>query len=434
MRTPRIMQRPRHAITCMAAVVFVCLPILGCGLLDELLTGDEPDLVPGDTASGDAMAGLSDQEIAYLTLLFTRAGLPFDLNNIPADTDGDAYPNGVDEDADGDGIVNVDDDDIDGDGIKNTEDADIDGDRLLNDEDPDIDADGVENDDDFDADSDGLSDRFDLNDDGDDEPDDEDEDDMADEPKTGLEDLADRLKRGALSENDKNRIVDEILKRLDSQDLKNQLQAALVDIVAQATDPDRLARPLTVPAGVDAIDQLYEQLDDAIKEAKRGQFNPNGPFQNRARERKAAEDMVLRARTMATIGRTFPTMLIDDINESTKKLRSDMGPERLLAFTQGMRDHVNPNAIGGIGSEKRELDALTLGGSVMGKSFSDADPEDIFDGIERLRSRAVLADPSEGTTAKYSRLLNRLSEIKQQSAGKTLNEAVTQVVMEDGGP
>lgn len=427
-------RRIRRAAVYAVAIVFACLPMFGCGLLDELLTGDEPDDLPGDTTTGQAIAGLSDQEIAYLTLLFTRAGLPFDLNNIPADTDGDAYPNSVDEDADGDGIMNVDDDDIDGDGIKNDEDRDIDGDRAENDDDPDIDADGIENDEDFDADSDGLSDRFDLNDDGDDEPDDEDEDDMSDEPKTGLDDLADRLKRGLLTDADKSKIVDEILKRLNSQDLKNQLQAALIDIVAQATDPDRLARPLTVPAGVDAIDQLYEQLDDAIKEAKSGQFNPNGPFQNRARERKAAEDMVLRARTMATIGRTFPTMLIDDINESTKKLRSDMGPERLLAFTQGMRDHVNPNAIGGIGSEKRELDALTLGGSVMGKAFGDADADDIFDGIERLRARAVLADPLEGTTAKYSRLLNRLSEIKQQSAGKTLDEAVTQVVMEDGGP
>ena len=40
-------------------------------------------------------------------------------------------------------------------------------------------------------------------------------------------------------------------------------------------------------------------------------------------------------------------MLIDDINESTKTLRSDIGPERLLEFTQGLKDHISPNAIGG---------------------------------------------------------------------------------------
>lgn len=395
---------------------------------------EDPDFGNGTDGEQDQVARLSDEEIAYLTLLFTRAGLPFDLNNIPADTDGDAVPNSVDEDADGDGILNVDDDDIDGDGIINAEDPDIDGDRIGNDEDPDIDADGIENDDDFDADSDSLSDRFDLNDDGDDEPDDEDEDDMGDEPLGDLEDLADRLRRGFMTERDRNTIVKEILERLNTPTLKTEFQDALDELVMLATDPNRLARPLTVPANVDALDQIYEQLRLAIREAKRGQANPNGPFQNQARERKAAEDMLLRAKTAVAMAKNFPTMLIDDINESTKKLRADMGPERLLEFTQGMRDRINPNAIGGIGSEKRELDALTLGGSVMGKAFTDADSDSIFDGIERLRARAVLADPLEGSTAKYSRLLNRLSEIKSQSAGASLDDAVTQVVMEDGGP
>jgi len=412
------------------------------GLLSTVILGAAL-LVTACTPSGEALinppktgvepTGLSSDEIAYLALLFSRAGLPFDLSNIPPDTDGDAIPNIVDPDVDGDGVPNEDDPDIDGDGILNTQDPDIDGDNFENDLDFDIDGDGIANDDDFDADADGLSDRFDLNDDGDDEPDDEDLDDMDDEPKTGLEDLADRLKRGLLSDSDKDRIVQEIMSRLSSDDLKLQLGNALVNLILEATSPDRLARPLTVPAGIDALDQLYEQLDEAIKEAKRGQFDPNGPFQNRARQRKAAEDMVLRARTMATMARAFPTMLIDDINESTKRLRSDVGPERLLEFAQGISDHISPGAIGGVTSEKRELDALTKGGSVIGSAFGDADVDGIFDGIDRLRARAAdtSANPLESSSAKYDRMLNRLAEIKSQSSSTSLDDAVTQVEAEN---
>lgn len=406
--------------------------VLGVALLMMACSPSGQSLINPPKAVTDP-SGLSPEEIAYLSLLFSRAGVPFDLSNIPPDTDGDAIPNIVDPDVDGDGVPNADDDDIDGDGLLNTEDPDIDGDTFDNDFDFDIDGDGIANDDDFDADADGLSDRFDLNDDGDDEPDDEDEDDMGDEPKAGLEDLADRLKRGLLSDDDKDRIAQEITNRLDSDDLKLRLRTALADIVTQATNPNRLARPLTVPAGVDAIDQLYEQLDEAIKEAKRGQFDPNGPFQNRARERKAAEDMVLRARTMATVAHAFPTMLIDDINESTKKLRADMGSDRLLEFSQGLRDHISPGAIGGITSEKRELDALTKGGSVIGSAFRDADVDGIYDGIERLRARAAdtSANPLESSAAKYDRMLNRLSQLKRQSSGLSLDDAVTQVEMEN---
>ncbi len=388
--------------------------------------------------SDEAATGLSVEEIAYLTLLFQRAGVAFDLSSIPPDTDGDAMPNSVDEDADGDRIENTEDDDIDGDGKPNTQDADIDGDGAANDDDEDIDADSIQNDEDDDADADGLDDRFDLNDDSDDEPDDEDADDAGDdedsEPKTGLEGLSDRLKRGLLSENDKGRIAQEILDRLNSDDLKVQLQAALVDLVDSATDPDRLARSLTVPAGVHAVDQFYEQLDDAIKEAKRGQFDPDGPFQNRARERKAAEDMVHRARALASTARAFPTMLIDDVNESVKSLRESLDGARLTTFAASLRDHVSPNAIGGIGSEKRELDALTKGGNVLGGAFRDADAEALFDGIERLRARAATADPLEGSAAKYDRLLNRVAEIKRQSSSISINDALTQVETEDGGP
>lgn len=410
--------------------------------------GSEPQQTQADNSSpaaaasdalGDAPAGLSPEELAYLSLLFSRAGAPFDLSNIPPDTDGDAIPNSVDEDADGDGIQNTDDDDIDGDGLPNADDPDIDGDGAGNDDDADIDADGILNDEDDDADADGLDDRFDLNDDGDDEPDDEDADDAGDDedsgPKAGLEGLSDRLKRGLLSENDKGRIVQEILDRLNSDDLKVQLQAALVDLVASATDENRLAKPLTVPAGVHAVDQLYEQLDDAIKQAKRGQFDPEGPFQNRARERKAAEDMVHRARALASTARAFPTMLIDDVNESVKSLRESLEGDRLTTFASSLRDHINPNAIGGIGSEKRELDALTLGGKIIGGAFKDADSEGLFDGIERLRARAATADPTvESQAQKYDRLLTRLSAIKSQSSSISLDDAVTQVETEDGGP
>jgi hypothetical protein len=412
---------------CALAIALAFLPLNGCDV------SALPDLGAPDGGKGDPTGGLSEDELAYLTLLFSRAGVPFDLANIPPDTDGDAIPNIVDPDVDGDGILNADDPDIDGDGELNTEDADIDGDEVENDDDEDIDGDGIENDDDSDADADSLSDRFDLNDDGDEEPDDEDEDDEDDEPKKGLEDLADRLKRGLLSENDKGRIAQEIMDRLNTLQLKNELQSALVELVAQATDPDRLARPLTVPAGVDAVDQLYEQLGEAIKEAKRGQFNPDGPFQNKARERKAAEDMVLRAKTMTTMARAFPTVLIDDVAESTKTLRSDIGPERLLEFTQGLRDHIAPGAIGGIASEKRELDELIKGGSVIGKSFGDADADSIFDGIERLRARAADThlNPLEGSAAKYNRMLNRLSQLKSQSSSLSLDDAVTQVESEN---
>jgi len=215
----------------------------------RLPQSDQPILEfdgPLPVAAADDETIFSDEELAYLALLFSRAGLDFDLSQIPLDTDGDAIPNVVDDDVDGDGILNAEDDDIDGDGELNIEDDDIDGDGIANDDDDDVDGDGIENDDDPDADSDGLSDRWDLDDDNDGTADDEDEDDMDDEPKSRLEDLVDAVaNRGWLSDFERQQIAIELARRFDDPGESAEILAIIRDATLLN---ETAARPVPVNA------------------------------------------------------------------------------------------------------------------------------------------------------------------------------------------
>ena len=386
------------------------------------------------TNADDDNAIFSDEELAYLALLFSRAGLDFDLSQIPLDTDGDAIPNIVDDDIDGDGVLNSEDDDIDGDGQPNGDDDDIDGDGIDNDDDDDIDSDGIENDDDPDADSDGLSDRWDLDDDGDGTTDDEDEDDMDDEPKSGLEDLVDAVaNRGWLSTFEQDRIAIELARRFDDFDEVIEIFQIIDDATTQNEMGNRPAPENGVPSDHNAIDEIYKQLAGAIEEAKRGQFNPDGPIANDMRLRKALNDFKARAQGVVNAAEKFGSVSLGEISDGIEELRPGLGEERFEEFIQRLTDKVPQDRLGQTESETQEFGLLVKGGSSIGERFDgdDATAEKILDGISRLRSLIADEQSDEPNEDEFDRLLNRLSEIKAESSGITLQDAIGQI--EDEG-
>ncbi len=433
-------------------ILFACnsnVPSNGNGPGGELLTGMIANPHSGEAvfqnatphSEGTGEQHLSDEELAYLALLFSRAGVDFDLSRIPLDTDGDAIPNVVDDDIDGDGLLNPEDDDIDGDGKPNTDDNDIDGDGIDNDDDDDIDSDGIENDDDPDADSDGLSDRWDLDDDGDGTADDEDEDDMDDEPKSRLEDLVDAVaNRGWLSDFERQQIAIELARRFDDPGES----AELFGIIRDATLlNETAARPAPVNANVNdtspypsdhnAIDEIYKQLTGAIEEAKRGQFNPDGPIANDARLRNALNDFKARARAVVDAASQFGSVRLGEISDGIEELRPGLGQARFGEFIQGIADNVPPDRLGQTESETQEFNLLVKGGSSIGEAFDDNDTraDKILDGISRLRSLVADEQSGEPDEDEFDRLLDRLSEIKSEASGITLEDAIDQIEMEE---
>jgi len=436
-------------------VVLVGMALLGCtaesplrndlaadGLLAGTPSQPDPNQPAFDDSSGlsdatfdTALAlGLSDEEVAYLSLLFSRAGLDFDLTRIPADTDGDAIPNVVDEDIDGDCILNSDDRDVDGDGELNVEDDDIDGDGVDNDDDDDIDSDGLANDDDPDADSDGLSDRWDLDDDSDGISDDEDEDDMDDEPRSRLEDLVDAVaNRGWLNDFEQQQIAIELARRFDNLDDADEFAA----ILRRAEFLNGLGgrpEPLDdMPRDFNAVDEIYKQLAGAIDEAKRGQFNPDGPIANSMRLQRALADFKVRANAVVASGELFGGVRLGEIGDGIVELGAGLGRDRLDEFINQMRDTVPTDSLGDSESEGREFGLLVKGGSRIGDAFDDENADTILGGISRLRTLALGGPDGDPDEEEFDRLLTRLSDIKSDASGINLDDAIDQIVEEESG-
>lgn len=375
--------------------------------------------------------GLTNEEIAYLTVLFASAGLEFDPDGtIPADNDGDGVANIVDDDVDGDGIPNGEDDDIDGDGEPNRDDQDIDGDGISNDDDPDIDGDGEPNDEDADADGDGLSDRWDLNDDGDGEPDDEDEDNEGDEPSDTLEDLVARLQGGLVTDGDRDKIAHEIADRLNSPAQEATLRGLIDELELQAVSPNRGVSPSDAPPAINAIDELYLQLGDAIDQARRSQPNPRGPLSN-TRMTAALNDFIDRGQAMKRLGAIFPTVPLGVASEQVADLRTAFAGDRLTEIATRMGEHVNPDARGSEAEERRELEQIGKGAASLGRAFRDDEPEDILDGVDRLRALADRLEDEDEREAFYGDLLERVSEVSEESSGSSLDDVLTQVEQEN---
>lgn len=376
--------------------------------------------------------GLSNEEVAYLSLLFSRAGLEFDLSQIPIDTDGDAFPNVVDEDIDGDGVLNPDDDDIDGDGTLNANDEDIDGDGVDNDDDDDIDSDGIENDDDPDADSDGLSDRWDLDDDSDGTSDDEDEDDMEDEPKSRLEDLVDAVaNRGWLNEFERQQIAIELARRFDNLDDADEIAALLRRAELLNGLGGRPEPAEGHPRGINAIDEVYKQLAGAIEDAKTGQFNPDGPIANATRLQNALQDFKTRANAVVKTAELFEIVRLGEIGDGVAQLGEGLGGDRLGEFIDGMRNAVPAAKLGMGDTEKKELSLLVKGGSRIGDSFDDEDADHILTGISRLRSLVADNPDDDPNVVEFDRLLDRLSNIKSGDSDINLDDAIDKIVEEE---
>ena len=90
-------------------------------------------------------------------------------------------------------------------------------------------------------------------------------------------------------------------------------------------------------------------------------------------------------------------------------------------------EHVSPDARGSEADERRELQQIGKGAASIGRAFGDDKPDDILDGVDRLRARAnMLADEDERETFDDD-LLARVSEVKEESPGRSLDEVITQV-------
>ena len=373
--------------------------------------------------------GLTDEETAYLSLLFSRAGREFDLSQVPIDTDGDGFPNVVDDDIDGDGLPNSEDADVDGDGIPNDEDDDVDDDGISNDDDEDIDGDGVENDADPDADGDGLSDRWDLDDDGDGEPDDEDEDDQDDEPKSRLEDLVDAVaSRGWLTDAEQERIAREIAARFDDFDEVIALYALLDRAERLNEQPGRPAPASGFARDINAVDELYKLLDPAIEEAKRGQFNPDGPIANNRRLKRALASFKRNAEALVTGAEVFGAVRLEEISDGITDLDAGLGPNRLAAFVDGIGVSVPPTQLGRRDAEQREWNLFVTGGSRLGSAFHEARADDVLAGISVLRTLATPEGGEDVDEKTYEQLLERVEE---QAEDRELADVIAQVVEEE---
>jgi len=331
-------------------------------------------------------------------------------------------------DIDGDGIPNGDDPDVDGDGIPNKHDFDVDGDRIFNGHDRDIDADGLLNDDDPDADGDGLSDRFDLDDDGDDEPDDEEDED--EKPKDKLEDLIDRLKRGELTDQDKNDIAKEIVDRLQSTEDKSRIQAILVDVVQQAVDPDRDQPPTTLPPGIAGIDAVYRQLADSLDYVKSLQDDRQAPL-DRQKLQDVLTDFVARADAIPRIARAYEGASIDQVSTAVSTLRNAVGPTRFGDVARGIGAlATTPDD----GHDRRQLQQVVDSVARIAEKFPEADGTDLVDAFERLRN--LLPDGASPTLRNWAldRLLDRLDEIADGGLPVTLDDALDQIEREENSP
>ncbi len=361
------------------------------------------------------------------------------VRNAP-DSDGDGVPDPIDNtlgpDTDQDGIPNEVDPDVDGDTIPNKFDLDVDGDGQPNFLDLDIDDDGVPNGPDPDADGDGLSDRWDLNDDGDSLFDDEDPDDDGggdDPPSDKLLDLVGRLRTGNITDRERNTIATEIVERLDNDEAKARVLTILTEIVRLAVDPTREPPPGPTPRGVWAVDAVYRQLADAVDAVRAAEADPSKPLPNE-KLGVALNNFLSRGDALVKLSRKFPNLDVSAVGDSTADLAEVFQADRLDRLVADFGDHVDPDAIGLPGTEKLELRSLVKGATGLGSAFTDDEPESILDVVDRLRERAKQIGPDpEQREQEYTRLLDRMKQIRTDSPDASVDEAADQVESEEDG-
>lgn len=419
----------------LGVAAFCAVALAGCAPVDP--AGEEPPsqsnriIVDGERPCFHPERGdfdtscLTREQLAALLSDYDRDGRS-NLDELKLGTD--PYNASDGPDIDGDGVPNGEDPDVDGDGVSNEHDFDVDGDMIFNGHDHDIDADGLLNEDDPDADGDGLSDRFDLDDDGDDEPDDEEDED--EKPKDKLEDLIDRLKRGELTEQDKNDIANEIVKRLDSTQDKTRIQAILVDVVQQAVDPDRDQPPTTVPPGIAGIDAVYRQLVDSLAYVKSQQDDPKAPL-DKQKLQNVLTDFVARADAIPRIARAYEGASIDQVSTAVSTLRNAVGPTRFGDVARGIGAlATTPDD----GHDRRQLQQVVDSVSRIAQKFPEASGTDLVDAFERLRN--LLPDGASPTLRNWAldRLLGRLDEIADGDLPATLDDALDQIEREENPP
>lgn len=412
--------------------------------------GCAPDLAPApcELRGGQFLVGadcsscLSEEEItAALDSIDTDRDGCSDLKELLQGTNrllpGDC------RDIDGDGIDNDEDPDIDGDGIPNAEDDDIDGDGIPDEDDPDPDGDGKTGADDPDEDGDGMSDRFDLDDDGDgktdsdekaddDDDDDEDEDDDdGDDDEDGkdkLLDLVERLREGKITEADRNAIANEIVNHFDAREDKADIQYMLMKVVELSKVVQREWVKSNIPPGIEAIDEVYNQLDQAIQRARGTSKEPL----DKKKFPEVMQDFKARTSSMVNLAKTFSTLRFDELGSIVDRMRGTFEPSKLQEISELMKDYINPRAWNNHDKETAEILAMERGCSSLGKSFDKAEAKDLLDATARLRQRA---NDLQGTKAekdeKFQSLLDRMNEVSKDKDKPNITDALEQVESED---
>ncbi|MBP7936895.1 MAG: hypothetical protein KA354_19815 [Phycisphaerae bacterium] len=344
-------------------------------------------------------------------------------------------------DIDGDGIDNDEDPDVDGDGIPNVKDDDIDGDGIPDEDDPDPDGDGKTGHDDPDEDGDGLSDRWDLDDDGDgeldatdddeegDEEDDDDDDDDDDEEEEGekdqLLDLMEQFRTGKISQADCNAIAKEIVNHFDAREDKADIQYMLMKVVELSKVVQREWVKSNTPPGIEAIDEVYGQLDKAIQLARGTEDQLD-----KKKLPEVMQDFKARTSSMVNLAKTFSTLRFDELGFIVDRMRGTFEPQKLQDISELMGDFIDPHAWNDHEKEAAELLAFEHGSSSLGKSFGKAEALDLLNATARLRQRA---NSLQGTKAekdeKFQSLLDRMNEVSEDKPNIT--DALEQVESED---
>jgi hypothetical protein len=328
-------------------------------------------------------------------------------------------------DVDGDNVPNGDDPDVDGDGIPNRHDFDLDGDGLFNGLDPDVDADGLLNHDDPDADGDGLSDRWDLNADGDGKPDDEEDED----DPTKLEDLLEKNRMGKLSPDDRSKIADEIVDRLDSPEAKRDVLNALIDAITLGAGMNRLQPSADLSSEVHAVDAVYRQLSDALADVKKTNRVEKGDPLPKNKLPDVLGQFVPRATAVAELGKGYQVLSLDDLSKAVSSLVTALGSaDRALEFAQALRDRAQ--GAGGEADERAHLNSFVNSARPLRDAFTSASGSDLVDAIDRLRTLASSDGGSDDMrNQRLASLLERMQELARD--GETdIARAVTQLEMD----
>ncbi|MGE3182408.1 MAG: hypothetical protein AB7N71_12315 [Phycisphaerae bacterium] len=381
--------------TYFAAASAITIVIAGCTTMPALVEDTDMAMSPNDPLQHSA-------QIQDVTECLNESGTEFDIDClrrrgmiallVDSDRDGLATYEELEQglnpndpldgpDIDGDGIPNGEDDDVDGDGTLNRYDFDVDGDGLLNGFDPDIDADGLIGRDDPDEDGDDMSDRWDLDEDGDGDEDDDDDDD--DDEETTLENLVGRLRRGELTDKDRQALAREIAEHLKAPAAQQAVLGAITEAVTRSQDLLRMSDALGIPAGIAAVDAVYDQLSKALTATRTSLgVKPGDPLPENALAAVVGE-FLPRATAIADLANSFQLLSIRELSLAVSDLTAGLGSARRAGeFADALKDSsaLDPLAL----TEDDELDKLVTSAALLGRVFDEAEPREILNVIRGL--------------------------------------------------